>query len=97
MRYSTPRPSPSLIPEQRRLDAPRADLLACRASATAPASSSRPLPPPPRRPDALKAKPSPPLKLSTLHTAALVETVDAINVWARLSTLQLNLSEFHRF
>ncbi|KAK7015966.1 hypothetical protein R3P38DRAFT_3203686 [Favolaschia claudopus] len=39
--------------------------------------------------NALKAKPSPPLKLSTLHhtaaTAALVDTVDAINEITHLS------------
>ncbi|KAK7034251.1 hypothetical protein R3P38DRAFT_3185047 [Favolaschia claudopus] len=56
------------------------------ASATALASSSRRLPLPPRR-DALKAKPSPPLKLSTLRhtavTAALFDAVNLINVWAR--------------
>ncbi|KAK7018289.1 hypothetical protein R3P38DRAFT_3558452 [Favolaschia claudopus] len=67
--------------EQRRLGAPCArnsNYGQLRESATAPASSSRRLPPPPRRPDPLKAKPSPPLTLSTL-TAALFDNVDAVN------------------
>ncbi|KAK6992379.1 hypothetical protein R3P38DRAFT_2802844 [Favolaschia claudopus] len=109
-RYSTPRPAPSLIPEQRRLGASCADSLANALEIRIMINHAHP---PPRwhhhrgaclcLPVAtpLKAKPSPPLKLSTLrHTAVTAVLFDAVNrhqrLGARLSTLQFKFNRFTR-
>ncbi|KAK7057099.1 hypothetical protein R3P38DRAFT_3168609 [Favolaschia claudopus] len=86
--YWTPWPPPSLIPQRRR-GAQRANQLEIRIegvlSSTArihdlAGMSSRRLPPPPRRPYALKAKPSSPHSLSTLrHAAAIAPLIDAVD------------------
>ncbi|KAK6988193.1 hypothetical protein R3P38DRAFT_3176435 [Favolaschia claudopus] len=66
-----------------------------RVSATAPVSSSRHLPPPSRRPDTLKANPSPPHNLCTLRhaaaTAPLFDAVDPINVWELRALTRLKI------
>ncbi|KAK7041278.1 hypothetical protein R3P38DRAFT_3179919 [Favolaschia claudopus] len=86
--YWTPWPPPSLIPQRRR-GAQRANQLEIRITGVLSSTarihdlagmSSRRLPPPPRRPYALKAKPSSPHSLSTLrHAAAIAPLIDAVD------------------